>query len=306
MTTDFFKDQAFTYPDSEALPIGRKFAFSVDVEEWFQVGAFETTFARAQWPSLESRIEGQTERLLNLLEGLAVNATFFTLGWVAERVPSTISAIVAAGHELACHGMDHRRLFQMTRPDFAADLKKAKRLLEQASGVEVLGYRAPSFSLTPEVWWVYDELANAGFTYSSSLYPAQTDHYGSGTAPRRPFFPTKSQDILEIPMTVCDMPLKRLPASGGGYFRLLPYQLSKYMIAKGASQSNSPAVFYMHPWELDTDQPYVANAPLLSRFRHYSGQAGLPKKLQYLARDFNWGRIDEIFQSALPPNRRCL
>jgi len=300
MTTDFFKNQTFRYPDFDTLSSGTRFAFSVDVEEWFQVGAFENTFTRDQWPGLESRVEYQTEMVLALLDELGIKATFFTLGWVGERFPAAISAVAAQGHELACHGMDHRRLFQMTRAEFAADIIKTKQILEQISGSEVRGYRAPSFSLTPETWWSYDELVNAGFSYSSSLYPVKTDHYGSGTAPRRPFFPVQNEGILEIPMTVCDTPIKRMPASGGGYFRLLPYQASKYMIRKGAFQSKAPAVFYMHPWELDTGQPYVKNAPLISRFRHYSGQSGLPKKLRRLANDFSWGRIDAVFGPILP------
>ena len=304
MTTDFFIDQKFICPDYDNLSSGHKFAFSVDVEEWFQVGAFESTFTREQWPSLESRVQYQTDTVLSLLGELGIKATFFTLGWVGARFPDSISAIVAQGHELACHGMDHRRLFRMTRAEFAADLRKAKQVLEHSSGTEVQGYRAPSFSLTPETWWVYDELLAAGFTYSSSLYPVKTDHYGSGAAPRRPFYPINNDGILEIPMTVCDTPMKRMPASGGGYFRLLPYQISKYMLRKGALQSESPAVFYMHPWELDTAQPYIKSAPLLSRFRHYSGQTGMPKKLRRLARDFSWGRIDKVFRSILPATNR--
>ena len=301
MRTDFFADRKFTSPDVGNLANSGRFAFTVDVEEWFQVGAFETTFTRKQWPSLESRVERQISLLLPLLERLGIKGTFFSLGWVAERFPSVISAIVAAGHELACHGMDHQRLFQMTRAEFAVDLKNSKALLEQCSGASVRGYRAPSFSLTPDVWWVYEELENAGFKYSSSLYPVKTDHYGSGAAPRQPFFPVEGLDIVEIPMTVCDLPLKRVPASGGGYFRLLPYFLSKYMLQKGVHQSGSPSIFYMHPWELDTEQPYIKRAPALSRFRHYSGQAGLAKKLGQLTKDFKWGRIDQVFHSIMPP-----
>jgi len=296
MTTDFFANQNFKPVDGENFTVNGKMAFTVDVEEWFQVGAFETSFSRSEWHSLESRAEHQTMELLSLLSDLNITATFFSLGWVAQHSPKAIVEIVDAGHELACHGMDHQRLFTMSRSEFSRDIKQAKDLLEQTASVEVKGYRAPSFSLTPNVWWVYEELEEAGFQYSSSLYPVKTDHYGAKMAPRKPFLPRNNGHLIEIPMTVCDLPLRRIPASGGGYFRLLPYLLSRYMLRKGPQQAGSPGIFYMHPWELDVQQPYVKDAPLLSRFRHYTAQARLPLKLQKLARDFKWGRMDDVFQ----------
>ncbi|MBV1901598.1 MAG: DUF3473 domain-containing protein, partial [Kordiimonadaceae bacterium] len=171
----------------------------------------------------------------------------------------------------------------------------SKELLTQASKGDVIGYRAPSFSLTPDVWWVYEELEAAGFRYSSSLYPVKTDHYGASSAPRSPFHPIAHSDIIEIPMTVSDVPMRRIPASGGGYFRLLPYVLSRFLLARGARQTQSPGLFYMHPWEMDVDQPFVRDAPLLSRFRHYQGQAGLPRKLRHLASDFKFVPIKDIY-----------
>jgi len=291
---------ALAVPEMELNSFPGQHAFTVDVEEWFQVGAFETTFDRNDWSGLESRVELQTDTLLSLLDALNITGTFFCLGWVAERAPSLIKKIVDAGHELACHGLDHQRLFTMDRTQFVDDLKRSKTLLEDAAGVPVLGYRAPSFSLTPDVWWVYDVLAENGFTYSSSLYPVKTDHYGMQAAPRTPFFPIGVDSILEIPMTVCDMPLRRLPASGGGYFRLMPYWLSRHLLAKGAKQSCVPAIFYMHPWEMDLGQPYVSDAPLLSRFRHYQGQAALPAKLKKLGSDFKWGRMIDIYGALMP------
>jgi len=296
MTTDFFANQDFKFADNNRKASDKtKFAFTVDVEEWFQVGAFESTFQRSEWGGLESRVEIQTEQILKLLSTLGITGTFFSLGWVAERFPELLREIVSAGHELACHGMDHRRLFTMTRQEFSADLIKAKDLLEQCSGSAVNGYRAPSFSLTPDVWWVYDELSKADFKYSSSLYPVKTDHYGAQEAPRVPFLPIGDCNILEIPMTVCDVPFIRLPASGGGYFRLLPYFFSRYLMASGSEQSRSPGIFYMHPWEMDLGQPYIKKAPLLSRFRHYSGQAGLPAKLKRLSKSFSWSSIEDVF-----------
>jgi len=295
MTADFFSNQRFKLAAPVKRDAASEFVFTVDVEEWFQVGAFEHTFDRKQWPDLESRVEGQTEAILELLATLEIKATFFCLGWVAERFPGIVAKTVAAGHELACHGMDHRRLFTMTRDEFRSDIHKAKDLLEQAASSHVIGYRAPSFSLTPEVWWVYEELAEKGFRYSSSLYPVKTDHYGAGTAPRVPFFPVDRQDIIEIPMTVCDLPFRRIPASGGGYFRLLPYIVSRFLLTTGQRQAQCPGLFYMHPWELDLGQPIIRQAPWLSRFRHYTGQASLPAKLAKLSRQFNWGRMDEVF-----------
>jgi len=280
-------------------------AFTVDVEEWFQVGAFETVFDRSEWPSLESRVELQTHAVLALLRDLQIQATFFCLGWVAERLPDLIKTIADAGHEVACHGMDHRRLFTMSPLEFERDVKAAKNLLEAASGKPVRGYRAPSFSLTSEVWWVYKILADAGFDYSSSLYPVKTDHYGENSAPRGPFHPHSADSLLEIPMTVCDLPLKRVPASGGGYFRLLPYFLSRHFMRAGPAQAGAPGIFYMHPWEMDTEQPYISRAPLLSRFRHYTGQSRLPKKLTALAKDFKFGRMDDIYSSLLNNSPRA-
>ncbi|MFC3051199.1 XrtA system polysaccharide deacetylase [Kordiimonas pumila] len=289
---------SFKAPIVKANALSGTFAFTVDVEEWFQVGAFETTFTKADWPSLESRVELQTLKLLDFMRGASIKGTFFCLGWVAEKYPSLLKAIVNDGHEIACHGLDHDRLFTMSKADFKADIQRSKGAIEDVTGVTVIGYRAPSFSLTPNVWWVYDLLDSEGFKYSSSLYPVKTDHYGMESAPRAPFYPANSS-IVEIPMTVCDVPFRRLPASGGGYFRLMPYWLSRYLLRNGAKQSSAPAIFYMHPWEMDTDQPYVKEAPLLSRFRHYQGQARLPAKLTRLAKDFSWGRMQDIYENIL-------
>lgn len=280
----------------DAIAFSGDNVFTVDVEEWFQVGAFETTFGRDDWSSLESRVELQTFRVLELLDSLSVQGTFFCLGWVAERYPRLIADIAQQGHEIACHGTDHQRLFNLDQKSFRADILASKKLLEDASGAEVVGYRAPSFSLTAGVWWAYDLLEEAGFRYSSSLYPVKTDHYGMEEAPRQPFYPTESGKIVEIPMTVCDVFSRRIPASGGGYFRLLPYGLSEYLMTRGARQASVPAIYYMHPWEMDPGQPFVAEAPWLSKFRHYSGQSKLPAKLKKLCRDFRWGRMKDIYE----------
>jgi polysaccharide deacetylase family protein (PEP-CTERM system associated) len=256
--------------------------FSVDVEEWFQVGAFEQTLLRQNWDGLESRVAQQTESILSLLAQKSVTATFFCLGWVAERAPDLIRKIAAAGHEIACHGMDHKRIYTMGTKEFSDDICQAKAILEDIVGKPVLGYRAPSFSMTKENWHFYEVMAEAGFTYSSSLYPAKTDHYGVPGAPRVPFHPIKGHGFIEIPMTVAQVGSMALPASGGGYFRVFPEFLAHYLMKRAVHQTGVGVVFYMHPWEVDPQQPRVKGAPLLSKFRHYTGQAGLMKKLERL------------------------
>lgn len=299
MTNKESGEVCWDYPDLSSITPSDKFIFTVDVEEWFQVGAFEKSFDRTEWSQLESRVELQTHNVLSLLEDLSIKATFFCLGWVAERTPRLIKAIAEAGHEVACHGSDHRRLFTLSRSEFEKDIQLSKQLLEEASGQKVLGYRAPSFSLTPDVWWAYECLYDAGFQYSSSLYPVKTDHYGMANAPRKPFYPSKSHGIVEIPMTVCDTPFRRVPSSGGGYFRLLPYLFSKRILKAGSEQAGAPGIYYMHPWEMDPEQPFVSHAPLLSKFRHYTGQKALPSKLGKLASDFSWGTMKGVYASLL-------
>lgn len=246
--------------------------FSVDVEEWFQVGAFENTLSREDWPNLESRVELQTRKILALLEAAQTKATFFCLGWVAERTPQLIKTISDKGHEIACHGMDHQRIFRFTEAEFFEDISRAKHLLEQACGKAVVGYRAPSFSMSQATWGHYDQLLNAGFRYSSSVVPAQTDHYGAAGLPRLPFHPVSGSSFVEVPMTVAEVFGRTIPASGGGYFRLLPRLISGWLMKKAKQQTGVGTIFYMHPWEVDPAQPFVREAPLKSRLRHYIGQ----------------------------------
>jgi polysaccharide deacetylase family protein (PEP-CTERM system associated) len=282
-------------PLGAATDYGNRHAFTVDVEEWYQVGAFERTIDRDEWPLLESRVERQTYTILEKLSDKQVKGTFFCLGWVAERHPLLISAIHSAGHEVACHGSAHQRLFRMEREAIVQDIATAKARLEDACGAEVTGYRAPSFSLTKDVWYVYEILEELGFRYSSSLYPVKTDHYGLPDAPRTPFWPIGKGRILEVPLSVCHLFGKALPASGGGYFRLLPYPVGKGMFMRSAAQTGSPAIFYMHPWEIDPDQPYMVKAPALSRFRHYTGQRRMLAKVGLLLDTSRWGTMQDIF-----------
>ncbi len=272
-------------------------AFSVDVEEWFQVGAFENTLDRKDWSSLESRVQFQTEKILHLLCEADVKATFFCLGWVAERYPNLLRQIFDAGHEVGCHGMDHRRIFEFSAKEFLDDISRAKALLEDASGVAVKGYRAPSFSMSPDCWHLYEQLVAAGFYYSSSVVPAKTDHYGAEGLPRTPFFPLKNKSIIEIPMTVAQFGSRTVPASGGGYFRLLPLQLSYWLMKKAYRQTGVGTIFYMHPWEVDPDQPYIQNAPALSRFRHYTGQSRMAAKVSHMLRSGSYGRLDSMLKA---------
>ncbi len=279
-----------------------KHVFSIDVEEWFQVGAFENTISRLDWQGLESRVELQTQKLLSVLrETRQTKATFFCLGDVAKRLPHLIKAIADEGHEIACHGSDHKRLFTLAPEEFRSDVLNAKNALEEAAGQAVIGYRAPSFSLTKDTWWAYEILANLGFQYSSSLYPIQHDHYGMSDAPKTPFYPlgNSNKSIVEIPMSVCKIFGRNLPASGGGYFRLLPYFIGKHLFAKAARQNQSASIFYMHPWEVDPNQPLVFDAPLLSRFRHYTGQRGMLDKVKKMLKHYQFGSMEDVVLAPL-------
>lgn len=274
-------------------------AFSVDVEEWFQVGAFENTLSRDEWPNLESRVEQQTNDILELLASAGVTSTFFCLGWVAERNPQLIKRIADAGHEIGCHGMDHRRIFTMSFEEFLQDIIRAKALLEDASGLPVIGYRAPSFSMTSKIWPYYEAIENAGFKYSSSVVPAKTDHYGMAGLPRLPFFPIEGSRFIEVPMTVVKIAGKTIPASGGGYFRLLPKFLSYFLMKKANAQTDFGTIFYMHPWEVDPGQPFIRNAPMISRFRHYTGQSQMAKKIFHMLATGQFTRMDKMLSAQL-------
>lgn len=266
---------------------------SVDVEEWFQVGAFERTIDRADWPTLESRVADNTGRVLDLFADAGVKATFFTLGWVAERSPALIRRIVAEGHEIASHGWDHRRVFTFTPDEFRADLARARAALEDAGGAKVSGYRAPSFSIDARTPWAHRVLAEAGYAYSSSVAPIVHDHYGWREAPRFAFRPVEGQTILEIPVTTAEVAGRRMAAGGGGFFRLFPYAVSRWAIRQ-VNAGGHPAAFYFHPWEIDPDQPRRADAPLRSRLRHYTNLSVMAGKLERLVRDFAWDRMDAV------------
>ena len=268
-------------------------ALTIDVEDYFQVSAMEPHFDRSDWDSVPCRVERNIERLLEVLADHDARATFFTLGWIAERYPQTIRRIVDAGHELASHGYGHERANGLTREKFQEDIHRAKAILEDTAGVAVIGYRAPSFSIGRDNLWAFDCLLEAGYRYSSSVYPVQHDHYGMPEAPR---FAFRARDgLVEIPITTMRVLGRNLPAGGGGYFRLAPYELSRWAIRRVNEVERQAAIFYFHPWEIDPEQPRVNGVSLKTRFRHYLNLDRTEARLQRLLGDFRWDRIDRAF-----------
>jgi len=267
-------------------------ALSVDVEDWFQVGAFEKVIDRDDWDSLASRVERNTDAVLALFAESGVKATFFTLGWVAARHPALIRRVADAGHEIASHGWDHQRVFTMDAASFGADLMRTRGTLEDAGGVAVTGYRAPSFSIDKRTPWAHRVLAEQGYAYSSSVAPVHHDHYGWPEAPRFAYRPLADADLIEVPVTVADVAGRKL-ATGGGFFRLLPAALTNFAIRQVTGEGHA-AVFYFHPWEIDPGQPRVANAPARSKLRHYSRLGAMAGKLRTLIGRHDWGRMDAV------------
>lgn len=267
---------------------------SVDVEEWFQVGAFEDTISHDDWARFAPRVERNVTRILELFAAANVKATFFTLGWVAERHPALIRQIVEQGHEIASHGYDHARVFTFDRAGFAADLERARKAIEDAAGQQVTGYRAPSFSIDQRTPWAFDVMAEQGYAYSSSVAPVVHDHYGWPDAPRFAFQPLAGSSLVEVPVTTAEFAGRRLAAGGGGFFRVLPYAFSTWAIRQVNGQARRPAIFYFHPWEIDPDQPRLASAPIKSKLRHYTNLGKMAGRLERLLGDFAWGRMDAL------------
>jgi polysaccharide deacetylase family protein (PEP-CTERM system associated) len=267
-------------------------ALTIDVEDYFQVSAFAGHISRTEWNTRECRVEGNVDRILSMLDEHGIKATFFTLGWVAERYPELIRRIVKNGHELASHGYGHERATNQTPECFFSDINVAKLILEDISGLAVQGYRAPSFSIGEKNLWAFECLERAGYSYSSSIYPIQHDHYGMPNAPRKAH---KIGNLLEIPATTFRLFNRNWPASGGGYFRLMPYNLSKWMIRHINETDQMSAVFYFHPWEIDADQPRIPGVSAKTRFRHYVNIGRMEQRLRQLLQDFSWGRMDKLF-----------
>ncbi len=268
-------------------------AMTIDVEDYFHVSAFENTISRDDWDRLPLRVEINTDRLLELFDSKNTKATFFVLGWVAERCPGLVKRIAEAGHEVASHGYAHGRATEQSAEEFRADVLKSKHMLEDLVGVKVIGYRAPSFSVCEKSAWVFDVLGELGFLYSSSTYPVKHDLYGVPDWPR--FKYEKNNGLIEIPMTTLPLAGKNLPISGGGYFRLFPYALSRYFYTQFQKKEGKPGIFYMHPWEIDPEQPRQKNVPLKSTFRHYLNLSRQMDRLSRLLDDFSWGRMDQVF-----------
>jgi polysaccharide deacetylase family protein (PEP-CTERM system associated) len=269
-------------------------AFSIDVEDWFQVAAFAPYIRREDWDRLECRVERNVDALLGLLSKHGVQATFFTLGWIAERYPSMVRRIVAGGHELASHGHGHHFVRELGPQGLREDLLRARRTLEDAAGVAVRGYRAPSFSVGADTQWAHDVLLETGHAYSSSIYPIRHDLYGMPDAPR--FAHRRPNGLLEIPATSIRVLERNFPASGGGFFRLLPYPVSRWSVRRVNDADRQAAVFYCHPWEIDVGQPRVSHASARSRFRHYVNQRGLMAKLDRLLGDFRWSTVEQAIE----------
>lgn len=280
---------------SQQTPALIRNAMTIDVEDYFQVSAFAPHIPRANWSSMPCRVEANIERILCLLDESDVKATFFTLGWIAERYRNMVRRIVDNGHELASHGYAHLRVSDQKIAEFTDDITRSKALLEDIGGQQILGYRAPSFSIGSGNLWALDLLLRAGYRYSSSIYPIQHDHYGMPDAPRFAFYPHGPDGLLELPITTIRLFRKNLPAGGGGYFRLWPYPVSRWFLNRVNRHDTQPGIFYFHPWELDPGQPRTAGISAKTRFRHYLNLHRMEGRIKALTRDFQWDRMDRIF-----------
>lgn len=270
-------------------------AMTVDVEDYFQVSAFEPHVSRGDWDAKTLRVGNNVDRILDLFDRYDAKATFFVLGWVAERLPHAVRALVERGHEVASHGYDHTRVTQQDSAAFRADAHKTKRLLEDVTGQAVIGYRAASYSIGRDNLWALDVLADIGYRYSSSIYPIEHDLYGMREAPR---FACRlgSSNLTEVPVSTVTFGGRNWPCGGGGYFRLLPYPLSRWAIRRINDVDRKPAVFYFHPWEIDPKQPRVERLSLKTRFRHYFNLERMEARLGNLLTDFSWDRMDRVFK----------
>ncbi len=267
-------------------------AMSIDVEDYFQVSAFAPYISRDSWDSQPCRVERNMARIFALLDERDVKATFFMLGWIAERYPQLVRDIVRNGHELASHGSGHLRASDQSPAAFLDDVTRSKKLLEDLGGMAVIGYRAPSFSIGANNQWAFDTLQEAGYLYSSSIYPIRHDHYGMPDAPRFKFQPRTG--LYELPITTVHLFGRNLPASGGGYFRLMPYAVSRWLMLHVNETDRQPCIFYCHPWEFDPEQPRQ-QTDMKTRFRHYVNLSRTEPRLRALLRDFEWGRMDQVF-----------
>jgi len=276
-------------------------AMTVDVEDYFQVQAFAHCIDRGNWDRMPARVEANVDRILALFAETGTKATFFTLGWVAERFPGTIRHIVAEGHELASHGWDHTRADSQDPETFRADIRRTRLLLEDIGGTAVSGYRAATFSIGARNMWAFGVLEEEGYRYSSSINPISHDLYGMPDSPRGPFQPNGGS-IWEIPMTTVRLFGRNLPCSGGGYFRLLPSVLYRQGLSWINNHEEHPGIFYFHPWEIDPGQPRIPGCGWKSRIRHYTNLSGMEPALRTVLQRFAWGRMDEVYGDLLRPS----
>ena len=270
-------------------------AMTIDVEDYFQVSAFASHIPRESWTTIPCRVESNIDRILALLDDEGTKATFFTLGWIAERYPAMVRRIIGQGHELASHGWAHYRVTDQNPDEFREDISHSKALLEDIGGQAVLGYRAPSFSIGRHNQWALTVLEEAGYRYSSSIYPIQHDHYGMPDAPRFAYHPCSDNGLLELPITTMRLFKRNLPAGGGGYFRLWPYPISRWFLQRLNQLERRSAIFYFHPWEMDHEQPRQTGISMKTRFRHYYNLHRMEARIAALTRDFKWDRMDRIF-----------
>lgn len=273
-------------------------AMTVDVEDYFQVSAFDSYVDRSTWDNYDGRVEENTDRILAMFDKYNTRATFFTLGWVAEKYPAMVRRIVDAGHELASHGWDHIMVTRLSREEFGQDVRRAKQMLEDVAGVTVSGYRAPSYSFTTKNDWAHTVLAEQGYRYSSSVAPIKHDLYGIPGAPRFAY-PCANGTVVELPITTTRLLGRNLPCGGGGWFRLYPYLLSQWAINRVRSKDCERSIFYFHPWEIDPQQPRIKGLNLRTRFRHYQNLSHMEPKIEQLLNDFKWGTMAEVFAPEL-------
>jgi polysaccharide deacetylase family protein (PEP-CTERM system associated) len=282
---------------ASAVPVH---AMSVDVEEHYHAWALSTAVPRPSWPEQPSRVVETTRRVLDLFAETGARATFFVLGSVARRHPDLVRAIVAAGHELGSHGLDHYRVSEQTPSQFFEDVRASRLILEDAGSVPVRGYRAANFSIGTAQWWAFERLAAAGYAYSSSVHPIRHDHYGIPEAPRRPFRPEVGSPLVEYPVATIELAGRRVTCAGGGFFRLLPYRWSQWCLDRLSREDGSPGIFYFHPWEIDPGQPRARGLPLRSALRHYVNLGRMEGKLRRLLHAARWDRIDHVMPGHAP------
>ncbi len=271
-----------------------KNAISVDVEDYFQVSAFEKYITRDSWENIPTRVEKNIDKILAIFDEENVKATFFILGWIAERHPGMTKRISDNGHEIASHGYSHTRIINLDKNEFMEEIRKTNAILENLTGEKVIGYRAPSYSIVKENKWAHEVLEDNGFAYSSSIYPIKHDLYGIPDSPRFRYT-VGTGTFLEIPISTFRMLGKNIPCGGGGYFRFFPYSFSKFMIDRINNNEKESCIFYFHPWELDLDQPKTSGLNFKTRFRHYLNLEKMETRLRQLLKDFSWGRVDEVF-----------